>query len=153
MNNDVIYVIVTRCVDIYVGGKAWHSMWLVSYLEVRRVQTGHGEGRGEVVDLLAELGNVGPVGTVDVLDEIGEFTRSRGFSLAISGDLNTPVDEIGDLFKVLFIHTPCGKGRCTDPDPSRNHRGFITGNTVLVKRDMDGVHDVLYLSSIDTLRF
>ena len=86
--------------------------------------TGEGEGRGELHDVLLELGNeLGGLAGAG-LEGGGEVLKELGASLLLGdeGDLDDSVQELGDLLDVGLNHRSGREGGSTDSDTT-GHKG------------------------------
>jgi hypothetical protein len=85
------------------------------------------------------------VGSDKVLEELGS-----GLLLGSQGDLNSSVEEVGNLLHLGFLHGSGSQGGETDSDTTGNLGRSVTGDGVLVDGDVCLVTDLLDLGTGQT---
>lgn len=133
--------------------------WDISGATQRQVthsvgDTGKGEANGEAHDLVLELEEelVGLVLGVAVGgNKVLEETAAR-LLLSEEGNLDTAVEELGNLLEVGLDHGTRGEGRGTDTDTAGGDGRSSAGDSVLVEGDVAVVKDSLELGASEAKR-
>lgn len=106
---------------------------------------------GKGLNLLAEslnLGDVLAVGNIvlEVLDLLG-----ANLAVGLLGNGDSAIDEASNLLKVLLVQSTGGHGGGSNTDTSGNHGRFVTGNSILVRGNVDQLEDTLDASTVNAL--
>ena len=104
----------------------------------------------EVLHFRSQRLDVGAVVSGEVLVEVLELGPLRR-RLALDGDLDTLVDEVGDAGEVLLEHAAGGHGGRPDADASGDERRGVSGDAVLVEGDVREVEDALHPGAVDAV--
>mmetsp|Transcript_3376 Transcript_3376/g.10447 ORF Transcript_3376/g.10447 Transcript_3376/m.10447 type:complete len:478 (+) Transcript_3376:332-1765(+) len=106
-----------------------------------------GKGAGELIDVGLEGGDLGrEVRGVELFAEVLELPAG---GLDIAGDLDAPVEEVGDGGEVGLLEAARGEGGRAHADAGGREGGFVAGHGVLVERDGGELEDGLDPGAVD----
>lgn len=105
----------------------------------------------KLLDLGGELGDRRGRARVDKLAELLELGAGLARRLDVGGDLDTAVDELGDLVEVGLDEPARRQGRGAHAESPRNEGRDVPGDRVLVGGDVRQLEHALDARAVDAL--